>query len=131
MKRLSTILLSMLLLTGCVAGNSTVQSSEGRYIQITQQEAKSLMDSDLSVVILDVRTMEEYQQGHIPNAILLPDYEVSERAQEVIPDKDSIVLVYCRSGRRSLGAAQTLAEMGYTDVREFGGIITWEYEITT
>lgn len=98
------------------------------YAQISQQEAKRLMDTEKDYVILDVRTQAEYDEKHIPNAVLIPDYEIEEKAESVIPDKDTLILVYCRSGRRSKAASQKLAEMGYTNVKEFGGINDWEYE---
>lgn len=87
------------------------------------------MDRETGYVTLDVRTREEYDQGHIPGAILIPDYEVGEKAGEILTDKDQLILVYCRSGRRSKNAAEILAALGYTNVREFGGIIDWPYEI--
>ena len=97
-------------------------------MNITAEEAKKLMDSESSYVILDVRTEQEYAEGHIPGAILIPDYEISEKAESVLTDKDQLILVYCRSGRRSKNAASLLEEMGYTRIREFGGILDWPYE---
>ncbi len=98
--------------------------------QITVQEAKQIMDTQPSVVILDVREQEEFDAGHIPSAILLPHGNITAEAEQVLPDKNQRILVYCRSGRRSKIAAQALAELGYTDVLEFGGILDWPYEIT-
>ena len=122
MKRILPILLSLLLLTGC-GGNS----SDG-YQQITQEEAKEMMGTQ-EVIILDVREQDEYDSGHIPGAVLLPVGTIDETtAAEVIPEKDSTVLVYCRSGNRSKTASSTLAELGYTGIYEFGGINTWPYE---
>ena len=97
-------------------------------MNITAEEAKKLMDSESGYVILDVRTEQEYAEGHIPGAILIPDYEISEKAESVLTDKDQLILVYCRSGRRSKNAAEALEEMGYTRIREFGGILDWPYE---
>ncbi len=97
---------------------------------ITPEQAKEIMDNNPDSVILDVRTQEEYDEGHIPGAVLLPDFEVTSRAPEVLPDKDAVILVYCRSGRRSALAAEALAQMGYTEVSDFGGIIDWPYETT-
>ena len=97
-------------------------------MNITAEEAKKLMDSESGYVILDVRTEQEYAQGHIPGAILIPDYEISEKAESVLTDKDQLILVYCRSGRRSKNAAAQLEEMGYSRIREFGGILDWPYE---
>ena len=99
------------------------------YIQITAEQARQLMDDENDYVILDVRTDEEYNQGHIPGAILIPDFEIAVRAEEELPDKDRLILVYCRSGRRSKLASQTLADMGYRNVKEFGGIMDWPYEV--
>lgn len=95
---------------------------------ITAEEAKKTMDTETEYTILDVRTEEEFAQGHIPGAILIPDYSIREEAERMLPDKEELILVYCRSGRRSKNAAQVLAELGYTNVREFGGIIDWPYE---
>ena len=87
------------------------------------------MDSEKDYIILDARTEEEFNEGHIDGAILIPEYEVSTRAEKELPDKDQLILVYCRSGRRSKIAAQALVDLGYTNVKEFGGIIDWSYEI--
>ena len=100
------------------------------YEQITPQEAKALMDTETDYIIIDARTEEEFAQGHIANAILIPEYEVAERAEKELPNKNQLVLVYCRSGRRSKIAAEELVKLGYTNVKEFGGIIDWPYETT-
>ena len=111
----------LLLFAGC--GSKTAE-----YRSITQDEAKKMMDEQ-NVIILDVREKDEYDSGHIKDAVLLPVGSINkETAAEVIPDKDSVVLVYCRSGNRSKTASQALADLGYTNVYEFGGIITWQYE---
>ncbi len=99
------------------------------YQQISQEEAKRIMDTESGFVIIDARTEEEFSEGHIENAILIPEYEITDRAEKEIPEKDTLILVYCRSGRRSKIAADALARLGYTNVKEFGGIIDWEYEI--
>ena len=99
------------------------------YKQITQDEAKKIMDSGEEHIILDVREQYEFDEGHIPGAILIPYTEIEDKAEEIIDDKDAQILVYCRSGRRSKIAAEALVELGYTDVKEFGGIIDWQYEI--
>ena len=123
MKRTIPFLLALFLLTGC--GGTAADSS---YQQITQEEAKEMMDTQ-EVIILDVREQDEYDSGHIPGAVLLPVGTIDETtAAEVIPEKDSTVLVYCRSGNRSKTASSTLAELGYTSIYEFGGISTWPYE---
>ena len=124
MKRILPLLISLLLLLTGYGGNS----ADGSYQQITQEEAKEMMDSQ-EVIILDVREQGEYDSGHIPGAVLLPVGTIDETtAAEVIPEKDSTVLVYCRSGNRSKTASSTLAELGYTSIYEFGGINTWPYE---
>lgn len=124
MKRILPLFFSLLLLfTGC--GGSTADNS---YQQITQEEAKEMMDTQ-EVIVLDVREQNEYDSGHIPGAVLLPVGAIDEdTAAAVIPEKDSTVLVYCRSGNRSKTASSTLAELGYTNIYEFGGINTWPYE---
>lgn len=120
------VLLAALLLAGC--GKQTENTQEAALMNITVEKAKKLMDSESGYVILDVRTEQEYAEGHIPGAILIPDYEISEKAESVLTDKDQLILVYCRSGRRSKNAASQLEEMGYTRIREFGGILDWPYE---
>ena len=109
------LLIGALLLSGC--GES--QSSSAGYQQISQQDAKQMMDEQ-----------DEFDSGHIPGAVLLPVGTIDEEsAAAVIPEKDSTVLVYCRSGNRSKTAAAKLAELGYTGIYEFGGINTWPYEV--
>ena len=98
-------------------------------MNITAEAARQIMDTEEGYIILDVRTREEYDQGHIPGAVLIPDTEIKARAEEVLTDKDQLILVYCRSGRRSKLAAQILVELGYTNIKEFGGIIHWPYEV--
>ena len=95
---------------------------------ITPSQAREKMLADPSAIILDVRTQQEFDEERIPGAILLPDFEVEARAAEVLPDRDALILVYCRSGRRSKIAADLLVSMGYTNVYDFGGIISWPYE---
>ena len=126
MKRMLPFLLALFLLAGC-GGNT----SDGSYEQITQEEAKEMMDTQ-EVIILDVREQDEYDSGHIPGAVLLPVGTIDkDTAAEVIPETDSTVLVYCRSGNRSKTASSTLAELGYTNIYEFGGINTGPYETET
>lgn len=123
MKRMIPLLLSLLLLAGC--GRN---AADGAYRQISQEEAKEMMDNQ-EVIILDVREQDEYDGGHIPGAVLLPVGTINEEtAAGVIPEKDATVLVYCRSGNRSKTASSTLAELGYSNIYEFGGINTWPYE---
>ena len=99
------------------------------YEQITAEEAKKIMDSDAEYIILDTREQDEFDEGHIPGAIMIPYTEIDSRAEEMIPDKNNLILVYCRSGRRSKIAAESLSKLGYTNVKEFGGIIDWPYEV--
>ncbi len=126
-KKLLLILMALMLLTAC--GQNKGYDREDTYMSITAEEAKAIMDSGKGYIILDVRTQEEYDEGHIPGAILIPNTEIEDRAEENLPDKDQLILVYCRSGRRSKIAAENLAELGYTNIREFGGIIDWPYEV--
>ena len=126
MKRIILILLAALLcLTGCSAEEKMT------YHQITQEEAKRMMALDGTQIIVDVRRQDEYDSGHIPGAILIPNESIETEPPEELPDKEQIILIYCRSGRRSKEAAQKLADMGYTNIYEFGGIIDWTGEITT
>ena len=95
---------------------------------ITAQEAEAMMTGE-GVIILDVRTQQEFDEGHIKNAVLLPFSEILTRAEEIIPNKHYVILIYCRSGNRSNRAARLLSVMGYTNVYDFGGIINWHGEI--
>ncbi len=110
---------------------NTQATQSNTFEQITPVKAKEIMDTQKNYVILDVRTAEEFQEGHIKGAILIPDYEIGEKAEKILTDKEQLILVYCRSGRRSKLASQELANLGYTNVKEFGGIIDWEYGIVT
>ena len=101
------------------------------YRNVTAQEAKARMDSGDAVIVLDVRTKEEYDLGHVPNAILIPNETIFDEKPELLPDSDAEILVYCRSGNRSAQAARKLAAMGYTQVYNFGGIMDWPYEKVT
>ena len=125
-KRFLLMILTLALPFGCVGCSD---GGSATYEQISGAEAKALMDSESGYIILDARTQEEYDEGHIPGAIMIPEYEIAERAEKELPDKDQLILVYCRSGRRSKIAAEELVKLGYTNVKEFGGIIDWEYEI--
>ena len=126
MKKLIFLLLAAMMLTAC--GQAKENDQGAVYVNITAEEAKKIMDSEEGYIILDVRTQEEYNQGHIPGAILISHEEITEKAEEVLTDKDQLILVYCRSGRRSKIAAEVLVELGYTNIKEFGGIIDWPYE---
>ncbi len=126
MKKLIIVLLALMLLTAC--GQAKENDQGAVYVNITAAEAKEIMDSEEGYIILDVRTQEEYDQGHILGAILIPNTEIEDRAEEVLTDKNQLILVYCRSGRRSKLAVEALVELGYTNAKEFGGIIDWPYE---
>ena len=121
----------VLLICGCSGKIETEQETEkNMYIQITASEAKKMMDEQEEIFILDVREQSEYNEGHVPGAVLLPVGTISEEtAAAVIEHKAPVVLVYCRSGNRSKTAAQALADLGYTQVYEFGGIRDWPYEV--
>ena len=125
MKKLVFLLLAVMILTAC--GQNKENGQGAVYVNITAEEAKQIMDSKEGYIILDVRTQEEYDQGHIPGAIVISHEKISEKAEEVLTDKDQLILVYCRSGRRSKLAAEALVELGYTNIKEFGGIIDWPY----
>ncbi len=119
----------VLVLTGCSNNKEEENMNvKTQYVKISPAEAKEIMDNEESIV-LDVRTKDEYDQGHIEGAVLLPVDEISAKAEEVLEDKSTKILVYCRSGNRSATAAKTLIEMGYENVLDFGGIIDWPYEI--
>ena len=127
MRKMILILLAVMLLTACGQGEGNNQ--EAVYMNITAKEAKDIMDKEEGYIILDVRTQEEYDEGHIPSAILIPHTEIETEAESILADPDQLILVYCRSGRRSKLAAEILVELGYTNIREFGGIIDWPYEV--
>lgn len=134
-KRLYRILLLVLLfgLTACsgekTPGTADLPEKEVGYEQISAEEAKSIMTAEKEYMIVDARTEEEFAEGHIEGAVLIPEYEIASRAKEELPDKNALILVYCRSGRRSKIASEELVKLGYTRVKEFGGIIDWPYEI--
>ncbi len=136
MKKLTAVLavITALFFAGC--GNSKGQVMDGdgmfniqQYTQITQEEAKRMMEQDDGHVIVDVRREDEYAEGHIPGAILIPNESIGTDPPEELPDPNQIILVYCRTGRRSKEASQKLADMGYSNVYEFGGIVDWTGDI--
>lgn len=105
------------------------KGEKAMYEQISAQQAKTIMNSGEEYILLDVREQDEFDEGHIQGATLIPYTEINSKAETVLPDKDKQILVYCRSGRRSKIAAESLAKLGYTNVKEFGGIIDWPYEV--
>ena len=131
LRLISVIVLCVMLFSAC-SGDNTDNNDTGDdedldFEMISAEKAKEIMDTESGYIILDVRTQEEYDGGHIEGAILIPDYEIEARAENELKDKDQLILVYCRSGRRSKLAAQALVELGYGNVKEFGGIIDWTY----
>ena len=126
MKKWTLLLLAVMMLTAC--GQDKENDKGAVYVNITAEEAKQIMDSEEGYIILDVRTQEEYDQGHIPGATQISHEEIAEKAEDVLTDKNQLILVYCRSGRRSKIAAEALVGLGYTNIKEFGGIIDWPYE---
>ena len=128
MKKLIPILLSALMLTGCAgAGNNQTNT----YRQITMDEAVTMMAQETGYIILDVRRPDEFAAGHIPNAINVPNETIGTSEIPELPDKDQLIMVYCRSGRRSKEASEKLLKLGYTNIVEFGGILDWKGEIVT
>ena len=124
MKKFILAALAALSLTGC-----TKNDTDKGFVSISAQEAKDLMDTQENYIILDVREQYEYDGGHIPGAMLIPLGSVEAEAEKQLTDKAQLILVYCRSGRRSKEAAQKLVKLGYTNIKEIGGIIDWPYDI--
>lgn len=124
-KRLIPMILSALLLTSC----TSPESSSSGYRTITMDEAVAMMRDENNYIILDVRRPDEYAEGHIPGAINVPNEEIGTVEIAELPDKAQLILVYCRSGRRSKEAAEKLVKLGYTSIVEFGGILDWKGEI--
>lgn len=124
MKKLIPILLSALLFTGCASSNNQINT----YRQISMDEAVTMMEKESGYIILDVRTPAEFAEKHIPNAINVPNETIGTDEISQLPDKNQLIMVYCRSGRRSKEAAGKLVKLGYTNIVEFGGIIDWKGE---
>ena len=136
MTKFLSIVLATLLITLLLFGCSSKQAQQtptdtATYTQISTAQAVELMQTEKDYIILDVRTVEEYNAGHIPNAICIPNESITDKEPPELPDKDQLILVYCRSGRRSKEASQKLADLGYTKITEFGGIIDWTGETVT
>lgn len=141
MKKMIMVLAALLLLGGCAvqpqseapapSDTQPVETSGTTlYRKISPEKAHEMMAED-GITIVDVRTEEEFAAGHIANAVLVPNETISDTAPEALPDKDAVLLVYCRSGRRSKEASEKLLELGYTNIYDFGGIIDWPYEVVT
>lgn len=140
--RLATMLLFCMIFAACgqakddsqTTGDKNLSNVEGStqevtYEKISLEEAKQLMKDEEGYIILDVRTKEEFAEGHIPGAICVPNETISGEMPEELPKQEQLILVYCRSGNRSKQASKKLAELGYTNIKEFGGIIDWDGEI--
>ena len=134
MKKIKALtIIIMLCLTGCSGNDSKTSAPVSQqqilqYKQISQEEAKEMMNREDGHIIVDVRRRDEYDEGHLPDAILITNESIDKTRPQELPDLDQIILVYCRSGRRSKEASEKLAAMGYKNVYEFGGIITWTGE---
>ena len=129
MKRLKgflTIFLSALFISSCASGGG--DNTTATYRQITMDEAVKMMETEKDYIILDVRRADEYAEKHIPGAINVANEDIGEDEIPELPDKDQLILVYCRSGRRSKEAAEKLVRLGYTNIVEFGGILDWKGE---
>ena len=124
-KRLLLLIISLMLLSSC----GTPGSSSSGYRQISMDEAVKMMKDEKNYIILDVRRPDEYADGHIPGAINVPNEEIGTAEIAKLPDKSQLILVYCRSGRRSKEASEKLVKLGYTNIVEFGGILDWKGEI--
>ena len=124
MKKWAWILAAALLLSGCSASPEK-SSGKNSYQQISGEEAAQIMAREENYILLDVRTREEFENAHIPGAICIPNETIGAEEIPELPDKDQLILVYCRSGNRSKQAAEKLAALGYTNIVEFGGIIDW------
>lgn len=122
---LPALALLLLMLTGCTAPEA------GAYRRVTMMEAMEMMEKETDYIILDVRTESEFASGHIPGAMLLPNETIGTEEIPQLPQKDQLILVYCRSGNRSRQAADKLARLGYTNIVEFGGINSWPGDIVT
>ena len=127
MKKLLPIFITALLLVGC----AVPAEQEISYRQITMDKAVAMMEEEEGYIILDVRTAAEFDEKHIPGAINIPNETIGTDAIPELPDKDQLILVYCRSGNRSKQASEKLVKLGYTNVVEFGGIIDWPGETET
>ena len=130
MKLFPMILAGLLLLTGCGRNTATGGADQPKavYRQVSAADAAARMESASNYILLDVRTQAEYDQGHIPGAVCIPNETIGTEEIPALPDKDQLILVYCRSGNRSRQAAEKLVKLGYTNIVEFGGIIGWTGE---
>lgn len=125
------LIITAMLLFGCNKESQadTNKAEKAIYRKISAQEAKEIMDKTNNYVLVDVRTVQEFNSGHIEGAVLIPSNLINGTSIKELPDKKALILLYCRSGRRSADAAERMLEMGYTNIYDFGGIIDWPYEI--
>ena len=130
MKKVSLLVMMVMMILGC-GGANPASSGKAVYRQVSSDEALKMMKTKSNYIIVDVRTQREYTEGHIPKAICIPNEEIDKEPPALLPDKEQEIFVYCRSGRRSKEAAQKLANMGYKNIIEFGGIIDWHGEVVT
>lgn len=127
-KLLAILFVTVIIFTGC---SISPEKTDSNYKKISAEEAKARIDENKDVIILDVRTLEEYNEAHIENAILIPNEIIIDSPPDALPDLDAEILIYCRSGNRSQQAAEKLIDLGYTNVYDFGGIIDWPYDTVT
>lgn len=132
------VLIIASIFAGCSSASTNIkdagtnaQTKASTYKNISPEEAKARLESEKGIVLLDVRTQEEYDEKHIPNSLLIPVDVIEKEAPEKLTDKNAIIFVYCRSGRRSVTASEALVKMGYTNVYNLGGINDWPYETQT
>ena len=135
MWKMIILLPCLLFLASCDLDNKKETPAESEappepvYRKLSAAEAHEMMNGESAFILLDVRTEEEHLESRIPGSILIPDFEIRSRAESELPDKNALILVYCRSGRRSESAAKELVAMGYTNVYDFGGIMDWPFDI--
>lgn len=128
---LLVVILLMGVFSGCSSKeiNNKKESPAAGFSSITPEEAKKRLENEKGIILLDVRTKEEYDSGHIKDALLIPVDTLEAEAEKLIKDKDAVIFVYCRTGRRSTNAADILVKLGYKNVYNLGGIVDWPYEI--
>lgn len=128
--KLLILILSIITINTLIACESNSSTENISYNdKITAAQAKEMIDANSEVIILDVRTESEYNAGHIEGAILIPDFDIANKAESILTDKSATILVYCRSGRRSALSAIVLSQLGYTNIYDFGGISDWDYDL--
>ena len=133
LSKIACILLFLMILSGCGAHKAENSAEKpvnnGSYVHIGMEEAEKIISSGSGLIIVDVRRPDEFSDGHIPHAVNIPNESIGDQAPESLPDKDQLILIYCRSGVRAADAAKKLAALGYTNIKEFGGILSWNGEI--